>query len=120
MLPAEYKSLKSKLMSELEHIKFISVTTDGWTSSANGGYITVTSHFTYNDFQLKSAVLATKKLLNPTSHTASNVAGTLHNIFLEWGVLHKIQYPTVQRPFIYSKNLYNSVSFLWIGNVGKL
>jgi len=39
---------------------------------------------------IKSAVLATRKPLNPTNHTAANVAETLQDIFLEWSVLHKI------------------------------
>jgi len=56
MLPSEYQSLKSKLMSILANTEHISVRTDGWTSRANEGYITVTCHFIHSNFSMKSAV----------------------------------------------------------------
>ncbi|XP_016967067.2 zinc finger BED domain-containing protein 4-like [Drosophila biarmipes] len=62
-----YKETSSKLSLILQEVSDVSITIKMWTSSANASFLTVTGHFVY-DFELKTASLATKKLLNATNH----------------------------------------------------
>lgn len=41
-------------------------------------------------FKLKSAVLSTQRLINPTNHTAANIADSLKSVFDEWDVFAKV------------------------------
>ncbi|XP_073835857.1 E3 SUMO-protein ligase ZBED1-like [Musca autumnalis] len=84
-----YRVAKEKLKFILNDMEYCAITTDGWTSRANEGYLTVTCHFVQN-FVLRSAVLSTKKLLVATNHTADNIAASLREVFEEWGILHKV------------------------------
>ena len=68
----------------------VAITTDCWTAKSNEGYITVTCHFVDTNFELKSLVLSTEKLLTPTNHKADNIANTLRCILTEWDVFHKV------------------------------
>lgn len=83
-----FKETSAKLTTMLEGISDISVTCDLWTSRANDSFLTVTCHFVY-DYNLKTASLATRKLLNTTNHSAQNIADTLKDILNHWNVLNK-------------------------------
>lgn len=73
----------------------MAVTTDSWTSISNESYITVTCHFVTKDFELKSAVLSTKKKLCPKlengkNHTSENLAAALSVILNDWNIETKL------------------------------
>ncbi|XP_041449950.1 zinc finger BED domain-containing protein 4-like [Drosophila obscura] len=83
-----FKETSAKLLTILEDISYISVTCDLWTSRANDSFLTVTCHFVYN-YNLKTASLATRKLLDTTNHSAQNIANTLQDVLNNWNVLEK-------------------------------
>jgi len=70
--------------------QYIAITCDTWTSSSTETYLSATCHFINSDFELKSAILSIKKLLDVTNHTAENIANSLESIFLEWNIRDKI------------------------------
>lgn len=90
LLENKYDDMKSLLKSMLQNVSHVALTTDCWTSKAVDGYITVTCHFINSRFELKSAVLATQKLLTPTNHTAKSMAETLQAVMTEWDVYKKV------------------------------
>jgi len=56
--------------------------------NANANFLTVTGHFVHN-YELKTASLATRKLLTTTNHGSQNIADTLRKILNEWKILNK-------------------------------
>lgn len=87
LIPDEYNKIVATLKSMLENISDLSITTDMWTSDSNRAYITVTSHFIFND-HLYSPVIATREIRE--AHTGLNIATLLSNILIEWGIKDKI------------------------------
>lgn len=75
-----YESAKEKLKNILQEVKYVSITCDLWTSRVQEAYLTATCHFVDKNFELKSAVLSTEKLLDPTNHNAHNISEYLRNI----------------------------------------
>ncbi|XP_017488174.1 PREDICTED: zinc finger BED domain-containing protein 1-like, partial [Rhagoletis zephyria] len=53
LLKSQYDEIKIQIKNELESVAHIAITCDMWSSRANDGYLTVTSHFITNDFDLK-------------------------------------------------------------------
>lgn len=78
----------NKLKDILNNIEFLAITSDCWTSLASESYISVTCHFIDENFQLKNAILHTKKL--DSRHTGENMANALSEIFTEWNIQKKI------------------------------
>lgn len=87
LLPEEYNKMAAILKSMLTSINNVSITTDMWTSDSNRVYLTVTCHFIYNDC-LYSLVLATREIIK--IHTGANIATSISDILIEWGILDKI------------------------------
>ncbi|XP_053966175.1 E3 SUMO-protein ligase ZBED1-like [Anastrepha ludens] len=83
-----FRETSVKLSAMLESISNIAVTCDLWTSSANVNFITVTCHFLH-EYTMKTASLATRKLIDPTNHSAQNIANTLREILNFWNVYEK-------------------------------
>ncbi|XP_016966946.1 zinc finger BED domain-containing protein 4 [Drosophila biarmipes] len=83
-----YKETSAKLSLILQEVSDVSITCDLWTSSANASFLTGTGDFV-NDFELKTASLATKKLLNATNHCSQNIVDTLSTILNYWNILNK-------------------------------
>lgn len=81
-----YKKIFAKLSFIFQEVSDVSITYDLWTSCANASFLTVTGHFVYN-YELRTASLATKKLLNATNHCSQNIADTLRNILIDWNIL---------------------------------
>ncbi|XP_044573520.1 E3 SUMO-protein ligase ZBED1-like [Drosophila ananassae] len=90
VLPNQYDRLKIVLISVLDKIDFLALTTDLWTSRANEGYITITCHFVWTGAKLISAVLATRQLVTSTNHTAPNIAETISSVLTEWAIASKV------------------------------
>ena len=77
-----YEETRGKVLSELENAKFVSLTTDAWTSRATENYVTVTAHFLDETWKLKTYVLETKEM--GENHTADNLADCLLCVIKEW------------------------------------
>ena len=87
MLPTKYDELKQRILRVLVQVKYVSLTTDLWTSRATEGYLTVTAHFIHS-WKLKSLVLATVKF--SAEHTAEHIAVELQKVTEEWGIMSKV------------------------------
>ena len=73
-----YNSVKdSKVLPWLKEAKYISLTSDCWTSRVNQGYISSTAHFlkVKSDWQFEHFVLESKEL--PGSHTVEHLAESI-------------------------------------------
>ncbi|CAG9829737.1 unnamed protein product [Diabrotica balteata] len=87
LLPKQYEEATSTLIKIINDVKYISVTTDIWTSDSNKAYITVTAHFIFKSV-LRAHVLSTREL--PGSHTGENISLMLGDIFHHWKIENKI------------------------------
>ncbi|XP_072400683.1 E3 SUMO-protein ligase ZBED1-like [Diabrotica undecimpunctata] len=87
LLPQQYEEATSTLIKIIIDVKYISVTTDIWTSDSNKAYITVTGHFIFKSV-LRAHVLSTREL--PGSHTGENISLMLGDIFKHWKIENKI------------------------------
>lgn len=78
----------NKLMEILSEVKYVSLTTDLWTSSANTeSYCTITCHFIYKD-KNESAVLDTSELQG--RHTAQNIKEHITEVSARFNILRKV------------------------------
>ena len=70
LLPIMYNEIHDKVKQDIkDQAKYVSITTDSWTSIKNENYIAVTCHFINNECELKSYLLSCFK--NSESHTGS-------------------------------------------------
>ncbi|CAG9826077.1 unnamed protein product [Diabrotica balteata] len=77
-----------KLTTILNEIKYVGLTTDIWTSSANESYICLTCHFINKDWEIKKAVLKTKVM--DTNNTSENIADCIRKILDEYKISDKV------------------------------
>ncbi|CAI6371372.1 unnamed protein product [Macrosiphum euphorbiae] len=87
IIPNLYEETRTKVHSLLAQSKYVSITTDIWTSINTDSFITITAHFVQGD-RLNTVVLCTKKLLN--NHTGENLAEVLLTEFNKWDIQSKI------------------------------
>ena len=88
VIPTMYNSLKdSKVLPGLKEAKYISLTSDCWTSRINQSYISITAHFlkVKFDWQFEHFVLESKEL--PGSHTAEHLAEAIKESLSAWKIL---------------------------------
>ena len=71
-LDIEYQEKKETVRNLLSQQPSVALTTDIWSSRARQGYITVTSHFIDEKWNMRRGVLATHYM--PESHTGENIA----------------------------------------------
>ncbi|XP_025190395.1 zinc finger BED domain-containing protein 1-like, partial [Melanaphis sacchari] len=89
IIPNMYDEVKNKIQVVLNDAKYISVTTDIWTSINTDSFITITVHFFPKlDINLKTFVLCTKKLTK--SHTAVYLSQILTTELNKFDILHKV------------------------------
>ena len=87
VIPTMYNSVKdSKVLPGLKEAKYISLTSDCWTSRVNQSYISITAYFlkVKSDWQFEHFVLESKKL--PGSHTAEHLAEAIKECLIEWEI----------------------------------
>ena len=84
MLPQKYQEERARLVTMLEEISHLSITTGCWTSRAVDSYMTVTVHLVTKDWKLHSRILST--MLLEGSHTADKLSSALREVFASWGI----------------------------------
>lgn len=84
LIPNMYEEVRKKLATKVQEANFVALTTDGWTSRAAKGYITVTAHVISDGWSLEDFVLCTSEIHE--SHTAANLAAHLSATALDWGI----------------------------------
>lgn len=89
-LPILYNETYDKVKCDiLSNGKFVSITTDGWTSVQNDSYIAVTTHFIDNDCtHLKSYLLSCFKYSD--THTSEHLKTELLRVIREWGLENRV------------------------------
>ncbi|CAI6373453.1 unnamed protein product [Macrosiphum euphorbiae] len=88
LIPNLYDSTRKMIETILSHTKYVSLTSDIWTSLNTISFITVTVHFFDNNLNLKTYVLTTRKL--ESNHTAQYLSGVLTDIIREWKINTKV------------------------------
>lgn len=83
-----YNEEVSKLIETFKNVKYISLTTDMWTSSNNESFITVTSHFIHQDM-LFDAVLENKGF-GLANHTSENILIQIETICDKFNIKEKV------------------------------
>ena len=83
MFRMQYSSLRGELLDSLT-AKYISTSTDIWTSRAIKAYITITAHYINDDWKLENKVLMTKGM--PERHTGLNIAERVWETTKEWNI----------------------------------
>jgi hypothetical protein len=83
-----YCDKKGKLITELDQIEYVSLTTDTWTSNSTISFITVTDHHIDHKWDLQTNVLVTREM--PDRHTGENLADKLNPRFPNLGRMVKL------------------------------
>ncbi|XP_025411120.1 zinc finger BED domain-containing protein 1-like [Sipha flava] len=90
ILPQLYEKTREKVRNNLLNAKYISFTTDGWTSINNDSFIAVTVHFIDpEECVLKTFLLGCFNVVE--SHTAVNLSLFLNNCFKDWNITEKVK-----------------------------
>lgn len=79
-----YEVEKEKLISELKKVKWVSITTDGGSSTNAVSYIDVICHFIDENWELKSTTLCVKQ--NKEEHTAVKYREIVDNVLEEFEI----------------------------------
>ena len=79
-----YVEAKDTMLKVIESQNCIALTTDMWTSHATQGYITLTSHYINDNWQLRSQILATRNVSD--RHTGENIAQAIKGITEEFNI----------------------------------
>lgn len=86
-LPEKYNEAVNKLKEELVLIRWVALTTDGWTCSYNRHYTTVTVHYINSEMKMISRVLTNEHM--EESCTSENFANKLKEIADNWYIFNK-------------------------------
>lgn len=93
VIPNLYNKVKSRVISELKEVSFVSITTDSWTSRATQNYVAVTAHFIDNSWASKNYTLQTKQLSE--SHTGGKLAEELKSTIQDWNLTRNGKGPAI-------------------------
>lgn len=83
MLNNKYNWIRRDVINMIKDVEHMSITTDIWTSDTNKSFLSVTSHFLFNNV-LSSRTLNATEL--PDSHTGEHISQRLEIIFCEWDI----------------------------------
>lgn len=86
-VPRMYEEVKKVVKTSLSAAQRVALTCDGWTSRATQSYVTITSHYISDDWEMVTHILQTRVMHE--SHTGSNVADLLKRAMDEWGIQDK-------------------------------
>ena len=86
-VPAMHEEVKKAVKTSLGAAQRVALTCDGWTSRATQSYVTITSHYISDDWEMVTHVLQTRAMHE--SHTGSNIADLLKRAVDEWGIQDK-------------------------------
>ncbi|XP_055068182.2 E3 SUMO-protein ligase ZBED1-like [Misgurnus anguillicaudatus] len=87
VIPELYNEAKVQVMSSMSQAIRVAITCDSWTSVATESYITITSHYISQDWNILSHVLQTGAVYE--SHTGAHLAELLSQVVAEWQLSDK-------------------------------
>ena len=85
---SEYERILDIVIKELEEVEFVSLTTDGGTSSNAVSFLDINAHYIDKNFEMKSVVLAVRE--NKESHTAENYRKKTDEVVEEFSLKDKV------------------------------
>lgn len=88
LLPVTFEEIYNNTKRKISEVRFVTLTTDCWTSQNSENYLTVTAHYIDSNFELKSLLLECSRF--DESHTSVNLAEELRRIITEWNIGKKI------------------------------
>ncbi|KAL4481028.1 hypothetical protein ABPG72_001097 [Tetrahymena utriculariae] len=80
--PDLYSSMKSYAQKELQEQSGISITIDYWSNKSQKEFLTITSHFIDNQFQIRNYVISTEH--ETQEHTANNTQDLIEKCLSEF------------------------------------
>ena len=100
-IPNLHKHLREKVAEIMTDVKFVSFTTDTWTTSMSSeSLISLTGHWVDYDWMRRSAVLQTSHM--PGSHTAANITKKFDEMLTSWSLEDKVSVYTFIMYYCYS------------------
>ena len=84
----EYDRVHSEVCKELKDVEYVSLTTDGGTSTNAVSFLDVNAHYVTSDFEMKSVVLAVRE--NKEKHSAYNYRKKVDEVVEEFGLKEKV------------------------------
>ena len=113
VIPEIYAKVKHKITELLQSAKYISLTTDIWTSTnCHHSFLSLTAHFIVCASMKKKDVMLTSWLLDE-SHTGANISATVLSRIQAWEIEEKVV-------CVVRDNAANMVSGLNIANLTSL
>jgi hypothetical protein len=106
-----YKSMKNQLASEIAQVDRVPLTTNLWTSSNQTPFLVASVHYITSDWILNKKIILFKEL--PTPHTGSAIGNQLIDTIVEWKLMDKVAFITVDNTSS------NGVAFLHVCSVLK-
>ena len=88
-----FQKCKSEEMLKISKADTVAITTDLWTSSELTGYMVITAHYISDEWELTKKILSFRPLLSP--HTGQVIADRLSQVLLEWKILNKLAFVTL-------------------------
>ena len=86
VIPELYESLCVKLQAVLDKPKFLSFTTDAWTTAqCTDSLLSITAHWIDNDWQRQSAIVGACHMEG--SHTGANIATLITTELKKWSII---------------------------------
>ncbi|VVC41286.1 Ribonuclease H-like domain,Zinc finger C2H2-type,Zinc finger, BED-type,HAT, C-terminal dimerisation, partial [Cinara cedri] len=102
LLPVIYNEVFEQVKQDIqEHAKYVSITTNSWTSIKNENYIALTCHFIDNECESKSYLLSCFK--NSESHSSENLKNYLLAIQKIWILQHQFIFLSEGRKTLISR-----------------
>lgn len=83
-IPGLYSTLREQVVTELSSVKYLSATTDLWSSIGLRPYLSYTVHYIDSTWTLKSTCLQTHYM--PEDHTADNLVEALTTTLESWNL----------------------------------
>lgn len=81
-IPQKFNEIKEKVRKDVKEAKYVSVTSDAWSSATMESYLSLTCHFITPTWKLRSYCLRT--IYMDTEHTGENIATMIREILKEY------------------------------------
>jgi hypothetical protein len=89
LIPEIHRSLSEKMSIVLASARYISFTTDSWTTSQCTDSFSITAHWITDSWERRAAVIAACPI--DASHTADNIAGIVKSLLTKWNIGSKVR-----------------------------
>ena len=84
LIKLKHKVAVTKVQQVLQAANYISITSDMWTSLANDAYISLTTHYTSDEWKMESVCLGTIPVFE--RHTGENISSWIEEILEKFGI----------------------------------